>query len=320
MTKRERVMAAFRGERPDRVPVGFWYHFPSDCVYGEKAVKAHLDFFRSSGTDLCKVMNDNLCPEDPTIRTASDWDHFNRFSMQEDFICRQLDLIHEIALRMEDKPVLLATVHGLVACAYHIMGGGELYDRDGTLLGRLVKEDPEAMHRCFSELTEYIIEFGKMCIAAGADGIYYASLGGERRMFTDAEFAEFIAPHEIRILNELSNVPCFNVLHMCKGDLNLERYREYPAEVLNWGVYEGNISLAEGRGLFGIDKVYLGGMDDRDGVLVHGRRKEITAAAQDVIRELGWRRFILGADCTLPSGLSSNRIRAAVAGTEVAGD
>ena len=107
---------------------------------------------------------------------------------------------------------------------------------------------------------------------------------------------------------------------MCKGDLNLERYREYPAEVLNWGVYEGNISLAEGRGLFGIDKVYLGGMDDRDGVLVHGRRKEITAAAQDVIRELGWRRFILGADCTLPSGLSSNRIRAAVAGTEVAGD
>ena len=46
MNKRERVLRAYRGERPDRVPAAFWYHFPSDCVYGEKAVQAHLDFIK----------------------------------------------------------------------------------------------------------------------------------------------------------------------------------------------------------------------------------------------------------------------------------
>ena len=315
MNKRERVMCALKGENPDRVPVGFWYHFPSDCVYGEKAVQTHLDFFRSSGTDLCKVMNDNLCPLNPEIITASDWMKFKAYSMDEDFVARQIDLVHEVAKRMNKEAVLIATVHGLISCAYHIFGGLDRYERDGTTMGKLVREDPEAMHHCFSELAKYLKEFSKKCIEAGADGIYYASLGGERRMFTDEEFAEFIAPYEIDILNSVSDVPCFNVLHMCKADLNLERYLEYPATVLNWGVYERNIPLSEGRKLFGEDKVYLGGMDDRDGVFVDGTNKEIEETARKVVEEMGWKKFILGADCTLPTNLPSRRIRAAIVGT-----
>lgn len=315
MNKRERVLRAYRGERPDRVPAAFWYHFPSDCVYGEKAVQAHLDFFNSSGTDLCKIMNDNLCPKDPEIRNVSDWIKFSAYSMDEEFITRQIDLIREIVSRMDGKAVLLATVHGLVSCAYHIFGGSDLYEINGTLLGKLVREDPAAMHHCFSQLAEYIKKFIKLCLEAGADGIYYASLGGERRMFTDEEFAEFIAPYEIDILNSIPEVPAFNVLHMCKADLNLERYLKYPATVLNWGVHERNISLLEGKKLFGEDKVYLGGMDDRDGVLVSGSKEEIEAEARKVVSEMGWKKFMLGADCTLPTNLSSDRIRAAIAGT-----
>ena len=35
MTNRENVIAAVRGEPVDRVPAGFWLHFPEDCFYGE---------------------------------------------------------------------------------------------------------------------------------------------------------------------------------------------------------------------------------------------------------------------------------------------
>ena len=317
MNKRERVMKTFRGEKPDRVPTGFWYHFSPDCVYGEKAVQAHLDFFESSGTDLCKIMNDNLCPNDQTINTAEDWLHFKRYSMEEEFIKRQLDLIHDIAVRMEGKAVILATVHELVPCACHILGREALSKYGPATLGVMVRENPEAMHNCFHELAEYIKEFAGKCIEAGADGIYFASLGGERRMFSDDEFEEFIAQYERDILASVSDVPCFNILHMCKADLNLERYIEYPADVLNWGVYEDNISLEEGRKLFGEDKVYLGGMDDRDGVFVTGTEEEITATARQVVKKFGWHNFILGADCTLPTNLPSANIRAAVAGTQI---
>ena len=37
VNKRERVLAAYRGQKPDRVPCAFWYHFPAGYEYGEKA-------------------------------------------------------------------------------------------------------------------------------------------------------------------------------------------------------------------------------------------------------------------------------------------
>lgn len=317
MNKFERVMSAYHGEQPDRVPCAFWYHFPRGYEVGAAAVQIHLDFFHDSHTDLCKIMNENSCPNDPSIQTAADWTHLRPFTMQEDFIVRQVELTKAIMAQMKGKAVVLATVHGLVASAYHILGGVDLYDNDGTILARHVRENPEGMHHAFAIITTYLKKLCKAFLDAGVDGIYFASLGGERRMFTDAEFAEFIAPYEIEILREIADVPCFNILHMCKSDLNLNRYLNYPANVLNWGVYEDNISLEEGRKLFGADKVYLGGMDDRDGVFVDGTLEEIRETAQDLVNSFGWKRFILGADCTLPTNLPSERMHAAAEGTVI---
>lgn len=317
MNKFQRVMAACQGGQPDRVPCAFWYHFPKGCESGEAAVRAHLDFFRDSHTDLCKIMNENSCPKDPAIHTAADWSRLQPFTMEEDFIARQVDLTKAIMAEMKGKAVVLATVHGLVASAYHILGGVDLYDSDGTILGRHLRENPEGMRHAFRIITDYLKALCHAFLDAGVDGIYFASLGGERRMFTDEEFAEFIAPFEIEILRDIAQVPCFNILHMCKSDLNLERYLAYPARVLNWGVFEDNISLEEGRQLFGRDRVYLGGMDDRDGVFVEGTPEEIQATAQAVVDGFGWKNFILGADCTLPTNLPAQRMQAAAAGTEI---
>ena len=317
MNKYERVMAAYHGEKPDKVPCGFWYHFPEGYESGEAAVKIHLDFFENSHTDLCKIMNENLCPNDPEIQTAADWSMLKPYTMHEPFIQNQIAMTKAIMDEMKGKAVVIATVHGLVACAYHILGGGSLYDQDGLVLGRHVRENPEGMHHAFSVITDYLKKLCRAFLDVGVDGIYLASLGGERRMFTDAEFAEFIAPYEIEIMKEIAQVPCFNILHMCKSDLNLERYLQYPADVLNWGVYEDNISLEEGRKLFGEDKVYMGGMDDRAGAFVDGTLEEIQKTAQDLVDTFGWNKFILGADCTLPTDLPTERIRAAAAGTVI---
>ena len=107
------------------------------------------------------------------------------------------------------------------------------------------------------------------------------------------------------------NRPCFNVLHICKDNIDLDKYVGYPGEVVNWGVYSENLSLEEGRKLFP-GKVVLGGLDDRSGVLVDGTLEDIDAAVDAVIRSFGPKGFILGADCTLPTELSCARIRWAV--------
>ena len=312
MNKYERVMATVNGGIPDRIPCGFWYHFPEGCESGDKAVQVHLDFFETSGTDLCKIMNENTCPNDPAIRTAGDWSRLSPFSMDAGFIQKQVSLVKAVTERMEHKAVVLATVHGLVASAYHILGGTELYDHDGTILARHLRENPEGMKHAFRVITDYLKGICWKFVEAGADGIYYASLGGERRMFTDEEFAAFIKPFEIEVLESVSEVPGFNILHMCKSNLNLERYLEYPCKVLNWGVYEDNISLEDGRDLFGHDRVYLGGLDDRAGVIVDGTEQEIEAAVRNLVKTFGGHNFMIGADCTLPTNLPAERMQAVV--------
>ena len=67
----------------------------------------------------------------------------------------------------------------------------------------------------------------------------------------------------------------------------------------------------KGRELFG-DAAILGGLDDRAGVLVDGTEEEIRAEVHSVIKRMGRHKFLLGADCTLPTDIDTERIRTAV--------
>lgn len=80
MTKKERAIAAIEGRPVDHIPSGFWLHFPESCFYGDAAVQAHLDFFRETGTDIQKIMNENLVPCDIPIRKAGDWKNLRPFT------------------------------------------------------------------------------------------------------------------------------------------------------------------------------------------------------------------------------------------------
>lgn len=311
MDKRDRVMAVIQGQQADKVPTGFWLHFHRDSFYGEQAVRTHLRFFDESGTDICKVMNENLIPKDPALESAADWSAVGPIPTDSAFFTRQVDLVRSIVQAVDGKAVVLATIHGVVASASHLFGGPTIYDTDREILVRHLRENPEGMKHGLRRVADYLCALTRACLAAGADGIYYAALGGERVMYDDREFAEIIRPLDLEVLEAASGRACFNVLHVCKDHVNLERYLDYPGEVINWGIYEQNPSLTEGKRLFP-DKILLGGLDDRSGVLVDGNDAEIAEAVQTVIQEMGDAPFILGADCTLPSEIDLHRIRVAV--------
>ena len=63
MNRKERVLAALRGEKTDRVPVSFWRHFRDETgnpPMGRKSAQYHLDFFRETGVDFVKIMYDGF--------------------------------------------------------------------------------------------------------------------------------------------------------------------------------------------------------------------------------------------------------------------
>ena len=313
MTPKNRVLAAVRGESPDRVPAAFWLHFPESMYHGEQAVKAHLDFLEQTETDILKVMNENLLPC-RSIATADDWQQVRPLSLKDPFVIDQLDIIKAVADAAGDETVVITTIHGVFASAFHTAFGRADYEAKRSGLAVHFREKPAVVKAAFEAIAEGLVALTEASLEAGAQGIYYAALGGERSVLTDEEFEELIKPLDLAILDAARGAVGFNVLHICKDHVNFERYAGYQPQVVNWAVHENNPPLIEGRELFP-GSTLLGGLDDRDGVLVTGTVEEIQQAVASTIKRMGTERFILGADCTLPTEISYQRIRDAVRAT-----
>ena len=90
--------------------------------------------------------------------------------------------------------------------------------------------------------------------------------------------------------------------------------RGIPAICLT-GTFTARICPEAGRAVF--QKPILGGLDNH-GVLIEGSLEEIRAETERIIRSMGKRGFMLGADCTVPASIDWARLRAAVEAAEQA--
>lgn len=103
-------------------------------------------------------------------------------------------------------------------------------------------------------------------VELGLDGILYAGLGGERFLFTDQEFEEYIMPFDKQIMKACLEAGGHNILHMCKTDVNFDRYDSYKGlySIANWGIYETGMSLAEGRKRFADCALWAASLTTKD--------------------------------------------------------
>ena len=89
----------------------------------------------------------------------------------------------------------------------------------------------------------------------------------------------------------------------------MEVWQNYPAKAINWAVYVENLPLKEGKEFFG-GRCVLGGFDNRkEGVLYSGSREEVETEVEKLLSSAGKTGVILGADCTLPSDISTERLQ-----------
>ena len=310
MTKKQRVLAVLRGEKPDHTPVGFSLHFPADQNAGEAGVQAHLEFFRETDTDLIKIMNENLVPAQGTIQRPEDWNCIAPINRETPFIKRQLDFTKAILNQYSGDGYSLGTLHGITASSIHPIEQTYGYDGSRELLLAHLRENEAPVLEAMKRIADGMCELAWGYKEAGVDGIYYAALGGETRWFTGEEFSRWIEPFDRLILSEIRKAGAGVFLHICKDGLQMERYRDYGelCDVVNWGVYEAPLSMEDGQKLFP-GKVLMGGLPNRSGVMVEGSREQLVQEAQRLIRQFGPNGFILGADCTLPTELLHERVR-----------
>ena len=85
---------------------------------------------------------------------------------------------------------------------------------------------------------------------------------------------------------------------------------DYPGDVVSCPLHVGGepLSIQAAADLFG--RPYMGGLE-RLGVLATGTPDQVVQATEAVLREAP-KRFILGADCTVPADTSWDNLKAAI--------
>lgn len=308
MNKRENVIKLMHGEAYDFVPAGFWIHFDKTVNQGsiEDKAQAHLHFAQAGDLSVVKVMNENEFRRKDAVQKASDWGKISVWSPKDSLFAEQREISNRVVDLLDGDYYSIGTVHGLVASLSH--SSGLKYAGSLEVLLEHAQQNKQAVLDAIKATTENVINMLNVAQETAVDGIYYAALGGEADRLPREFYEEFIAPYDLAILKEVRQKPIF--LHICKTNIDFDRFSAYPADVVNWPIYETGLSLTEGADRFE-NKVILGGLDDRSGVLVEGSEADIQAAVSDILDEMQGRRFILGADCTLPTEIDYARIQTA---------
>jgi uroporphyrinogen decarboxylase len=324
MTKRERVAAVLAGNEVDRVPVSFWGHDYVREWTPAGLAEATLERFRQYDWDFIKVnpratyyaeawgsryepSGDALhgpVNVDYVLKTPRDLERVAPLDVEEGPFGEQLAALRIIGEGLEGAAPFIQTVFSPLAVV------GRLANGDLGFVRRLMREEGEALHRALDAIAQTLAAYGKACLDAGADGIFFATVEwATYDVATSEQYAHFGRPYDLRVLAAVQEAR-FNVLHVCRKHNMLESMLDYPVHAFNWATDEtDNPSLAgvlerSGRAVMG--GVAVGTVSERT-------PEEVTAEVAAALRETGGRRFLVSAGCSIPPQTPEANLRAAIA-------
>lgn len=312
MNKIDRVREALAGRPVDRVPASFWTHFEPEAANGKEMARAHIKFYRSTGPDFLKVMNDN--PFElvgiERVSSPSDWLRLKPNSRKSRVRQNYLDGLKEILDVVGQECMVIVTMFNPFATANDNMSGTlDFSDAGFEGITNHLREDPRSTCVGLRIIAQSLAEFTQDCIELGASGLFLSANGGERDRFNASQFSEYVAADDCRILQAAIDAGSeFNLLHICGSSLRLESYAKYPAHAVNWATQASNSSLKQGRELF--SQTLVGGLDQA-GAITSGSFDNIAYEVSVAIAEAGRLNFILGAGCALESHVPAANLIAA---------
>ena len=304
---RREALLSFRegGAGPGYVPAAFFLHFDAREHFGKAAVEKHLEYFRFTGMDFVKIQYERTFPAIPEIRTPGDWKRMPRYGL--DFYRPQLEVVEGLVKAAGQEALVLCTLYSPFMCAGQTVGR--------SVLVKHIEEDGEAVRAGLDAIAESLLGFVRECRRLGVDGFYASTQGGEKGTFRDpALFGTYVTPYDLRLMNEIDETCRFNILHVCDYEApyaDLTPVLRYPGHVVSCSprLTTGDVGLRELGRRFG--RPIMGGLD-RKGIVATGTDDEIRRAATDVLKAAP-DRFILGADCTVPSEARWEGLRTAIA-------
>lgn len=309
MTKQERVRAALAGRPVDRVPISFWRHFPDLDLDPAALAEALLAFHRRYDLDFMKVMpNGVYCVEDWGCETAyqggsggartcvrhavqrvEDWSRLRPLDPSSRVLARELACLRAIGARREDDAPVLQTIFSPFTVARKVAGP--------ALVGETMARDPARLHAALEVIGATVEAYVRACLAAGADGIFFATQAATPEVLSPEEHRTFVEPYDLRVLRAVTGGEAIVLLHL-HGDLPYltDLAAAYPAQALNWHDRRTRPSL--GEAMRQVSQALVGGLDER-GSMISAGPEAVRAQVHDAIAQCGGRRLLVGPGCVV---------------------
>ena len=325
MNSRSRVEAAIALAEVDRPPAGAWGHTYREEWSPRELARITLERARRFGWDFVKFQPRASCFAEafgmefrpsrhalrapkftaPLIESAADWRKLPDADGSTRPLADQVESLHMVAHDLGPEVPVIQTVFSPLTVAGYLVG----HDMDVAV--RQLKQEPDAVTPALERIAGTLVDFARRSVEAGAAGVFYAISGGlaGRDHFTRPDYERLVLPHDLRVLEALTGVGWFNVLHLCGSNLHFELARLMPnVNVISWSVHNrGNPSLAQGLQLSG--RAVMGGLAQRT-TLARGSVGEVTGQAREALRLTDGRGLFLAPGCSVPPATNPENLLA----------
>lgn len=323
MDHKQRVRAALAGEVVDAPPVSFWGHDFFREWSPRELAEYTVEYQRKHDHDFVKL-NPRATyyyeawgctfdrPDEPrqprmlshAVNSAAELAALAEVDTASGPFGEQTEALRLVLAEIGGEVDVLQTVFNPLAVA------GRLAGPEIGLLRRWAAEDPASVHTGLATIARTLARFAAESVAAGASGIFFATVDWASRGAADEPFyREYGRPYDLQVLQAVRSAP-FNILHVCRSDNFLPMLLDYPVAAFNWAATEtGNISLQEAVSL--TKKAVVGGLDQRR--MSTDAAESLAAEAQAAVEQTGGRRHLVGAGCAISPLTPPESIDAVVA-------
>jgi uroporphyrinogen decarboxylase len=305
LSHRERIEKAIALEETDRLPFGFWWHFPNQDraprrlaqLSLELQQKLDLDFIKFAPYGLYSVVDwgvtldvkgGNVPPvqADYPIKRPEDWRGLAQLRGTEGEYLIVLEAQRIALSEMRQRVPLIQTVFSPLTTALKLAGPEKLLAH--------LRDAPAAVHAGLAIIAETTRHFAIEALTRGADGLFFASQTANEGYLTRAEYAEFAKKYDLAVLEAVKGRSWLNILHLHGEKVMFDAVLDYPVQALNYHDREAGPSLAELRKR--TKKCLVGGIGHTT-TLVHGTLADVDAQVRDAWRQVNRRGLILGPGC-----------------------
>ena len=329
MTKKERLMAAVKGDPVDRIPVSFFGHNHTAERSPGTAVQAMLEQDRKFDWDFMKVqmratyyaeawgctynwMGPDIGPEvlDHVVKRADDFRKLKRLDASRGVLGDHVGIAKKIGEALKGRTPYVQTIFSPLSVADMLAGTRfHQYPRIGPLK-RLMEEKPEAVHEGLSVISRTLADYAKESVQAGADGILLTTWRWAMQdVLTEEQYKIFGKPYDLAVIEGAIQAGAnFNILHICRDPVIFDALADYPVDVISFNATSPqNPSLRDAMGR--TKKALWGGIDHTQ-TLLHGPVEAITREVYGALEETGGKRFMLGPGCAIPAQVPEAHLRA----------